>query len=446
VARRSRKTKRAILKDLGGGLVVRKPGKKDLAALTSFTVSAWEKPAERWVPELFRGDHPDMGIDDFILVEDTKSGRIASSLCLLTHTLKYGNIPFRAGIIELVSTHPKYRRRGLMRAQFEVLHQWSRERHHLIDAVDGIPWFYKKFGYEAAIECDFSTLVCPFPSTRRAGGKAPEFRVRAARPEDAPFVSRLYALRMKDYLVHCVRPLSFWRAELRPLYRKNAERPLHYILQDRKGNPAGFFASYAIAINKRVGVLFFEMKRGRSWQKGLDAVLGFLGAKARERSQGRAKVACKIAFRLGPGHPVYGLDPSLMDAPVRGWALSVRVPDLAKFIRCIAPVLAQRISASPFAGMTRKARIRLTDRGLLFSFRRGRLSVQSWAGDLNGPREASFPTHAFVQALMGYRSIADLQHAYIECGFSSHEMRSLFNVLFPRKPSHVLPLMSEQLV
>ena len=56
-----------------------------------------------------------------------------------------------AGLPELVGTHPDYRRRGLVREQFEVLHRWSKERGHLMQAIAGIPYYYRRFGYEMAV-------------------------------------------------------------------------------------------------------------------------------------------------------------------------------------------------------------------------------------------------------------------------------------------------------
>ena len=55
------------------------------------------------------------------------------------------------GLPELVGTHPDYRRRGLVREQFEVLHRWSEERGHLMQAIGGIPYYYRRFGYEMAV-------------------------------------------------------------------------------------------------------------------------------------------------------------------------------------------------------------------------------------------------------------------------------------------------------
>lgn len=56
----------------------------------------------------------------------------------------------RVGRPDLVGTDPQYRRRGLIRAQFEVVHQWSARREHVLKAMPSIPSFYHRLGYDLA--------------------------------------------------------------------------------------------------------------------------------------------------------------------------------------------------------------------------------------------------------------------------------------------------------
>ena len=79
------------------------------------------------------------------------TGQIVSALCLIPQTWTYDRIVFGVGRPELVATDPRYRRRGLVRAQMDVVHEWSRERGHLVQAITGIPWYYRQFGYEMAL-------------------------------------------------------------------------------------------------------------------------------------------------------------------------------------------------------------------------------------------------------------------------------------------------------
>jgi hypothetical protein len=141
--------------DLGDGLLLRRATPADAEALADFNAQVHrdrdaKEPNERvraWVQDLMSGTHPTFRPEDFTLVEDTHTGAIVSSLCLISQTWTYEGIPFKVGRPEIVGTHPDYRRRGLVRAQFETIHRWSAERGEVVQAITGIPWYYRQFGF-----------------------------------------------------------------------------------------------------------------------------------------------------------------------------------------------------------------------------------------------------------------------------------------------------------
>src|SRR5512132_3866672 len=67
--------------------------------------------------------HPTTNRDDFVLVEDTNRGEVVSTTCLIPWQLNAGGVTLQAAMLEMVVTHPDYRRRGLVRAQIEHFHR-----------------------------------------------------------------------------------------------------------------------------------------------------------------------------------------------------------------------------------------------------------------------------------------------------------------------------------
>src|SRR5439155_18076652 len=119
----------AVRRDLGEGLILRQATVADTEALAA-THGRPGTPNEdnlhyTWTRQLMSGRHPTTSAGDFTLVEDTRTGAIVSSLVLIGQTWSYDGIEFGVGLPELVGTHPDYRRRGLVRAQFETVHAWS---------------------------------------------------------------------------------------------------------------------------------------------------------------------------------------------------------------------------------------------------------------------------------------------------------------------------------
>jgi hypothetical protein len=133
-----------VLKDLGGGLILRRARRDDAEAVAAFNArvhhssgGAFEqREPHRGIAagtrDLMTGDHPTCDALDFTVIEDTTTGSVVSSTCLIGQRFSYEGVEFDAGLPELVGTHPDYRRRGLVREQFEVLHRWGKERGHLM--------------------------------------------------------------------------------------------------------------------------------------------------------------------------------------------------------------------------------------------------------------------------------------------------------------------------
>src|SRR5438552_3872631 len=113
-----------------------------------------------------------MGPHDFGLIEDTsKEGNpVVACTSLWKHTWTYEGIPFSVGRPEMVATDSAYRHRGFIRALFEMVHERSEAEGDLVQAITGIAYFYRQFGYEYALELEdrrtTSTWEPPTPCTR----------------------------------------------------------------------------------------------------------------------------------------------------------------------------------------------------------------------------------------------------------------------------------------
>ncbi len=151
-------------RDLGNGLVLRWSTAEDTENIAELTGRVFrEKEDEplndylmKWVQRLMNGQHPLMGQNDYAVIEDLhKAGNpLVASTCLLRQEWNYEGIPFMLGRPEIVASDPAYRKRGLIRAIFEMLHTRSAAEGHLVQGITGIPYFYRQFGYEYALDLD----------------------------------------------------------------------------------------------------------------------------------------------------------------------------------------------------------------------------------------------------------------------------------------------------
>ena len=155
-----------------------------------------------WTRDLMRGDHPTTRADDFtVVVDENDGGKIVSTMNLISQTWRYEDVTFAVGRPELVGTDEKYRRRSLVRRQFEAIHAKSKARGERAQAITGIPWYYRLFGYEMALDLDGGRT---FYWERTSGKKAPDpepYRLRPATTADRPTLAQLYDLHSEHSLI-----------------------------------------------------------------------------------------------------------------------------------------------------------------------------------------------------------------------------------------------------
>ncbi|MFF2121550.1 GNAT family N-acetyltransferase [Kitasatospora sp. NPDC058184] len=145
-----------------------------------------------------RGD-PGDALDHRLVVEDPDAGRSASAVVvdgdrvvstatLLDEELRLGGVRLPAGQVDMVATDGEYEGRGLVRALLRWAHARSAARGHVVQVMIGIPYFYRLFGYEYAIDIPVSRPLLTAPPSIGAGD-APA--LRTARAADLPALAAL---------------------------------------------------------------------------------------------------------------------------------------------------------------------------------------------------------------------------------------------------------------
>ncbi len=157
--------RQGMIRDLGNGLHMRHATREDADALCEFNAKILgEEEADRkgvvaWTRDLLTRPHATFQPGDFIIVEESLTGWIVSSMCLIPQTWSYEGIEFGVARPELVGTLPEFRGRGLIQAQFDEVHRWSAERSLLVQAGTGIRTYFRKLGYEYALDLNRGVWV-----------------------------------------------------------------------------------------------------------------------------------------------------------------------------------------------------------------------------------------------------------------------------------------------
>jgi len=442
----------SMTRDLGNGLRLRWSTPEDteeLAYLTSMVFRDGEDaPPNTNLGNLMRefmsGQYPLMGPRDFVIVEDTRRSehRIVACTCYWSQAWEYEGIHIGLGRPEIVATDPAYRNRGLVRALFEEVHARSETQGDLAQGITGIGYFYRQFGYEYALNlggrCTTNLSLIP-------QAKEPEpYVLRDAGEADISFILSLYDRRRRESIVSMPMEERWLRYHIKTWNVIETDDNWHLqIVSDRVGTAMGFLLTPVVRWGKQAEVYACEIVPEANMQAVVSSILRAVAAQgAHLRAKPGTEPLSEVSFNLGATHPVYEvLGSALTSRRYAPYAWYVRVPDVPRFLRHIAPVLERRLAESPLGRFTGELCITLYRGGLHLVFEDGTLMlVEPWRSpSYGGSEDAGIPPLVFLQLLFGYRSLDDLRFAFPDV-WVKDEAELLLKTLFPMKPSWVLPI------
>ena len=395
-----------------------------------------------WTLDLFEGNHPTFRPQDFLVVEDTASRKIVSTMNWISQEWSYSGVPFKVGRPELVGTQPGYRNRGLVRAQFEEAHRWSADRGELAQAITGIRYYYRQFGYEMTLAMPGGRLGYRVHVPRLPEGEAEPYEIRPANEADLDLISGLYDRAMQRYLISTVRRPEIWRYELSG---RRDQSVAHYhlrVIQRSGGDRVGYFSHPSRMWGPTFPVQMYELLPGVSWNDVTPAVLRYVARTAEEY----AKLSNGPEFgayylNLGFAHPVYEAIPSLLPRKPEPYTFFMRVPHLPAFLRHVAPALDRRLAGSPAAGYTGDLKLNFYRSAYRVTFEKGTLvDAAAYQQEHQEDGDAFFPDLTFLHLLFGYRSLDEVEYMFPDCWVREDRHRLLLNSLFPKGDSFVIPI------
>jgi hypothetical protein len=440
-----------ILRDLGDGLILRRSIPHDADALADFN-SAIHSDNEQdgrclasWTRDLLSGAHPTFRPDDFTIVEESATGRIVSTMNLISQTWSYEGIQFGVGRPELVGTLPEFRNRGLVRLQFEEIHKWSAERDEMVQAITGIPYYYRQFGYEMALDLDGRRFGYQAQIPNLKEGETELYTIRPAQESDLPFIKTLYDQTKDRSMVACERTPELLRYELTA---HKSHCWLHCIIEDHRSHPldgdnqvVGFFRHPAYNRHDSMVAERYELKPGVSWLDVTPSVVRHLWTKGQEFAERDGGGFSAFGFLLGAAHPAYEALGNRLTKIRDPYAWYLRVPDLRGFLEHIKPVLEKRLAESITVYDSRELRISFYRTGVRILIDQGMITaIESWKPTPGQEGNAAFPGLTFLQLLFGYRSFEELKYAFADCWCDSDEVHALLDILFPKKLSNLYPI------
>ena len=421
--------------DLGDDLKLRFATSADTDALAEFNTRLHgEVSVGPGIRDLMSGDHPTCKASDFTVVEDVKTGKIVSSLCLISQTWTYSGIPFKFGQPEFVATEPEYRRRGLVRKQFEVIHALSEARGELMQGITGIPWYYRLFGYEMALDMESEHVIdgIHIPSLKK--GETETCRLRPRTDADNAFIRDLYESTVEQKVFTCSRTPAMWEYEFNGRSPGSEARYEWLLIEDMEGTRLGYVQHFQWCYENFI-VMQMELKPGVGCLNHIRSLLRALWKKAESTpvvAENDNPKAIGIHFMLGREHPFYQALPKDVIRKEPPYAWYIRVPDLIAFLRHIQPALEKHLIGTVAEGYTGELKLNFYRSGIYLKFERGRLTnITDWNPKDVEDGDAAFPDLTFLQLLCGRCRTEELTSNFVDCWTNGSSPAVLLDCMFP---------------
>jgi hypothetical protein len=416
------------IRSLDGGLIMKYPGTaEDVERLAAFNADVH---ADDLVARMTRGllnHHPHTCPAEWPYIEDQSTGEIVSALCLIPWTWRYEDVTLKAGEMGIVGTANAYRRRGLIRALHGYFRGLLSSGQYHLSHIQGIPYFYRQFGYEYALPLEGGWQIRPDQIPDIPPGDAHGFRFRLATPDDVPALAQWYDdANARDLAISAVRDNETWSYLLS--HQDHTQSGAEFWLTvDANGDPVGYVRVAAFGFG--TGLIIEESSRLS--HPAAIAALRHLKTLGVERGKPYIRLSASDTSPVVHAARAWG-------AHSEGrYAWQIYLPDVARLLRQIAPVLERRLAASAFAGWSDSIVINMYREAVELRMSGGHITTVEAVGFRPWESQSiNIPPPLVAPLVLGYRSREELHATYPDVGIWG-QSANLIDVLFPKMTAFI---------
>ncbi|MFP3951102.1 MAG: GNAT family N-acetyltransferase [Candidatus Bathyarchaeia archaeon] len=365
-------------------------GEEDVQGFLDLMRQVFDESVARMVYK-FIHHHPEISQEEFFLFKS--EGKPVAGLVLIPQVWSLDGVKIRVAEMGCVATQEAHRRRGLQSKLVERYHKRLQRDNYDLSVIEGIPFFYRQFGYQYALPLDEKTLidVDDLPNCNK------EYKIRPLKIEEISEAKRLLEELNQNYLVTSVRSKDQWLVQER--YFPQEQKGSRTYVLEYNGKIDGYFRLYAreheICLTE---ASYIDIKKAES-------LLTFI--RKRAKREGLERLSSSVSY----SHPVSEILTSLGGFKRNSYAWQVRVMDHKRIFEKMRPVFERRLNASHYKRLTEK---------LHFNFYRFTVKVDVIGGRIDEVTHIShgegdeirINPYVFPQLLFGYKSLDELAEYY----------------------------------
>jgi len=359
-----------------------------------------------------------MTLRDFFVIKH--KGRIVASLCLIPLKWSIGGVPLKVAEMGCVATLSEYRHHGLQRRLVAEYHKRVAEEGYELSAIEGIPYFYRQFGYEYALPLLEETRI----SLNQIPDYKPKHKIRPLAASDISRAMQLLDRTQQKFYVRAIREEGIWRMQEKTGMVAEYNFESHVV--EEKGETIAYFRT---SENPETKELFLREITDLD-ETAAHTVLGFL--KEIGKKQALETLVVQTSYLdLFTGY-VTALG-GVKQVPPYAW--QIRITDYLRIFQKLKPLFEKRLASSAYCRTTETVNFNFYRFTVQMTVKDGVVTdVQRL--ESSEDRTIRFNPIVFTQLLLGHRSREELEAVYPDCIVRlSH--RQLVDVLFPKLPSYI---------
>jgi predicted N-acetyltransferase YhbS len=385
--------------------------------------------------EVAQPHHP-LADDNHLAVVVDEHDQVVAGAVLQRMPMDYAGVRLHVGRPEVVATAPSARNRGFVRQIFKLLHAKSEARGDHIQAITGIPYFYRQFGYEYAIDYDRYATVAfadvPAPDIDQQMSLR-----RATAQEFAPFVVRYDSDRLRRPLLATTPIEASYFQHLTQDTQSNYNWRIYFI--EQQAAIIGYVIVGRGTREQQLVVHGCAFDAHINWQQAFPALMQALASIRTEITIRDPNITSitGVNFFLDAVHPIWQLlQHGIKHQFVPDYAWYVRVPNYVHLMTTLRPVLERRLYQSSLRGHSGTMTWSFYGSGLEMKWHEGQLvHVKAIPTPRNGEgSDATFPAHMVNMLIFGRKSFAEMKSWHHEINAKTAQIPVL-NTLFPTQAS-----------
>jgi len=387
---------------------------EEFTKILELNITVHGEEIKEYIKRIYK-EHPKKKDILWFYIEDNSTGQIISLLTLLPLEWKFEGILLPVCEMGFVGTLKEYRGKGLIGKLNEFYERVMMEKGYLLTGLRGIPYYYRRLGYEFVLSLDerFSLSPNQIPSMELS-----HIDIRKASRKDIGYIEDKYNSNSMNFLIsNSFDKESFYFKFMNDSFNDN--KISAYIIEEN-GKPEGYFL-IGMSFDKEVYTIITPQLSPPQMIKLLQHI--------NEYPKKEQNLNLNIAEFSEFGKYILSMGGKLQSN--YGW--QIKVPDLKRLFESIKVVLENRIEKSNFNNLSKTVIFSDYKQSIELIFNNGKIeAIKSERGYPDEEKcDVRIPGAMLLKLLLGDKTIDEINYIVKDARINPSS-KKLIETLFPK--------------